>query len=107
MDFGNRLKELLEQREISQKEFAAMLNIAPTTLNGYIKNRRQPDIDTIKKIAYTLNVSTDFLLDHNGNGTFSAEELSFIFKIRNMDKQQRDIIYDLTNIIDKKYRKKG
>ena len=52
MAFGEKLLELLEEMEITQKEFAAMLNIAPTTLNGYIKSSRQPDFELV--IVYIL-----------------------------------------------------
>ena len=54
MTFGDRLLNLLDEKEISQKDFAAMLNIAPSTLNGYIKNKRQPDFEVIKNIVFIL-----------------------------------------------------
>ena len=76
MQFGDKLLALLEEREISQKDFAATLNIAPTTLNGYIKNKRQPDLELVKKIAFILNVTTDYLLDYNNGGVMlSIKEL--------------------------------
>lgn len=100
MNFGEKLSSILESREISQKEFAYTLNIAPSTLNGYIKNRRQPDFETLKNMALVLNVSIDFLLDHKNGGTdLSAREISLVSKLRDMDKGQRDIIYDLVNIV--------
>ncbi len=96
MAFGDRLLDLLEEKDISQKDFAATLNIAPTTLNGYIKNKRQPDFEMVKMIACTLNVSTDYLLDFQGNGfNFSARELSLVLKLRTLNKSQKDMIYDL------------
>ena len=107
MAFGDKLKEILEDREISQKDFAASLNMAPTTLNGYIKNNRQPDFETIKNIASALNVSIDFLLDYNykENMTLSVQEISLILKIRKMNVYQKDIIYSLVNIINEKQKK--
>lgn len=107
MAFGDKLREILEDREISQKDFAASLNMAPTTLNGYIKNNRQPDFETIKNIASALNVSIDFLLDYNykENITLSVQEISLILKIRKMNVYQKDIIYSLVNIINEKQKK--
>ncbi len=107
MAFGDKLKEILEDREISQKDFAASLNMAPTTLNGYIKNNRQPDFETIKNIASALNVSINFLLDYNykENITLSVQEISLILKIRKMNVYQKDIIYSLVNIINEKQKK--
>lgn len=101
MAFGEKLSELLEERKISQKEFAKTLNIAPTTLNGYIKNKRQPDFELVKKISSVLNVSTDFLLD-NKSFNITAKELSLICRLRTLSKDQQQIIYDLVSISAKK-----
>lgn len=54
MNFGDCLKSILDDREISQREFARQLNIAPTTLNGYIRNTRQPDFELVKKLLISL-----------------------------------------------------
>ncbi len=107
MQFGDKLLALLEEREISQKDFAAMLSIAPTTLNGYIKNRREPDLELVKKIAFILNVTTDYLLDCSSSGVMlSIRELSLISRLRELDEKQQSIIYDLINITAKKANKK-
>lgn len=99
MAFGEKLYELLEDRDISQKEFAKTLNIAPTTLNGYIKEKRQPDFELVKKISSVLNVSVDFLLDNSENAfNITAKELSMLHKLRTLSNEQQQIIYDLVNI---------
>lgn len=103
MAFGDRLLELLDEKDISQKEFAHILNIAPTTLNGYVRNKRQPDLELIKKIAAILEVSVDCLLEYDENGAgLSKKELSLITKIRKLDVSQQEIIYDLVNLTMKK-----
>lgn len=102
MEFGDKLLLTLNEKKITQKDFAVLLNIAPTTLNGYIKNKRQPDFALVKQIAFLLNVSVDYLLDYN-NGQLNADikELSLISKIRKMDEKERNIVYGLVNLIDK------
>ncbi len=108
MAFGERLSELLEEKDISQKEFASTLNIAPTTLNGYIKNRSQPDFELVKKIAESLNISTDFLLDSSGGGfKLTAKEMSLISKLRTLSGEQQKIIYDLVSLSAKEKNKEG
>lgn len=107
MTFGDKLLELLEEKEISQKEFAKTLNIAPTTINGYIKNKRQPDFDTVKSMAFVLDVSTDYLLDYHKDGPdFTLQELSLIEKMRKMSNDQKQILIDLANCIIKNNEKK-
>lgn len=100
MAFGDRLAELLDEKEISQKDFAAQLNIAPTTLNGYIKNKRQPDFELVVRIASVLKVSTDYLLDCQLDNTvhLSIKERGLIENIRKLDNAEREIFYDFTDI---------
>ena len=103
MAFGNRVKEILDEKDLSQKELAAQLNIAPTTLSGYINNKRQPDFELVKAIAAFLEVSTDYLLEFDGSAfSLDAHETALIGKLRKLDKQERQIIYDLINLIYKR-----
>lgn len=62
MTLGERLEELLEERELTQRQLAKDLHIVPSTLNGYIKGHRQPDHETIIRMAEYFDVSTDYLL---------------------------------------------
>ncbi len=103
MEFGDKLLMVLNEKNISQRDFAAALNIAPTTLNGYIKNKRQPDFALVKQMAFSLNVSIDYLLDYeNNNVALNVCELSLIAKIRRMGESEKQIIIDLVNLIDKR-----
>ncbi len=103
MEFGDKLLMILNEKNISQRDFAAALNIAPTTLNGYIKNKRQPDFALVKQMAFSLNVSIDYLLDYeNNNVSLDVHELSLIAKIRRMNESEKQIIIDLVNLIDKR-----
>lgn len=107
MTFGDRLLNLLDEKDISQKDFAAMLNIAPSTLNGYIKNKRQPDFELVKNMVFILGTSADYLLDCSGdNARLSMREMSLIGKMRILSGEQQEIIYDLVNISVKKIRGK-
>lgn len=62
MDFGMRLRELLHDKNISQKEFAAEIGVAPSTVGNYVNGQREPDYRTLKRIAHYFHVSTDYLL---------------------------------------------
>ncbi len=98
MAFGDRLQTLLEEKNISQKDFAKELKIAPTTLNGYIKNKRHPDFDTLKSMAIVLNVSTDYLLEYNNEFSLSPREVALICNIRKMSIKQRRLIYEMSDV---------
>ena len=91
MSFGDNLRILIEERDMTQKELAAQLNIAPSTMGSYVQNTREPDFATMKAIATFFNVSIDYLLDnHIGKGTnHKEEELLRIF--RSLEPGQQDI----------------
>ena len=82
-----------------------MLNIAKTTLNGYIKNKHEPDFETVKAIASALHVSTDHLLGYTESFSLSKQELLLIERLRKMSAEQQNVIYDLAMVIEKKTRK--
>lgn len=65
--FGDILKKLRSDIGLKQSELAEKLSISTSTIGMYEQNRRNPDPDTIKKIAEFFNVSTDYLLEHNAN----------------------------------------
>lgn len=97
--FGDRLKDILDAKEITQKELAAKLNIAPTTLNGYITNKRQPNLELIKKIAEILGVSTDYLLDCSSNNTsLTSQELLMLNLFRQMNANERNSILNMLKV---------
>ena len=43
MSFGDNLRTLIEERNLTQKELAKQLNIAPSTMGSYVQNTREPD----------------------------------------------------------------
>lgn len=57
-----RIKEIRMRKDISQKELAAALGIAPNTLSQYENGKREPDIKTLERISDFLNVTIDCLL---------------------------------------------
>lgn len=61
MDIGYRLRNLLEEKDITQRKLAKSLNISPAALNGYIQNRREPDASTLVRLASYFNTTTDYI----------------------------------------------
>ncbi|RAS75210.1 helix-turn-helix domain-containing protein [Priestia endophytica] len=59
---GKRLKELRSSRKLTQTEIAAKLGITRGTYAHYEIDKRQPDYETLKKIAKYYDVNTDYLL---------------------------------------------
>lgn len=62
MMLGERLKVLRQNKKLTQKELADRLGIARTTYSGYENETREPDHETLQKIADFHSVSVDSLL---------------------------------------------
>lgn len=62
MNFPEKLKELREKAGLTQKELAEQVGLSSTTITGYEKGNREPDLFKLIKIAKALKVSTDCLL---------------------------------------------
>ena len=91
MKFGDILRELLDDRDITQKQLATELNIAPTTLGNYFRNDREPDFDTLKLLAKYFNVSTDYLLDYRAGKTATHLEDDLLQIFRSMKLEQQEM----------------
>lgn len=59
---GNRLKALREKKRKLQSEVADELGLNRVTYNRYENEEREPDNDTLSRIADYFGVSTDYLL---------------------------------------------
>ncbi len=60
--FGDRLRELREERDLKQRDVAKDLYISNKVLSSYERNVAFPSIDLFKKICEYYNVSADYLL---------------------------------------------
>lgn len=82
--FRNRLKELRESNNITQKELAAALDMTPAAIGLYEQGRRLPDLNILLKIADYFNVSVDYLLGRTevtwlrSKGNISVNRISFL-----------------------------
>lgn len=89
MKFGEILRELIEENDLTQKQVAKDLNIAPSTLGNYIHDSREPDFNTIKMIANYFKVSIDYLMDYRSAlaDNKSEDELLRIYRLLPLEQQ--------------------
>ena len=58
----NRIKEILKDKGISQTWLAEKMDKSYPTINEYARNKRQPSLEDLYKIAEILNVEVKKLL---------------------------------------------
>ena len=87
-----KLKEIREQANLTQKELTEKLNLHPMTYNNYEKNRCEPNIDLLIKIADFYGVSLDYLCDHK---TQNTNDIGYLTENQ---KQLLELIQELNEI---------
>lgn len=58
----NRIKEVLKEKGISQTWLADKVGKSFNTINEYSRNKRQPSLEDLYKIAKILNINAKELL---------------------------------------------
>ncbi len=91
MNFGDGLRTLLEERNITQKQLAADLNIAPSTIGGYVQNSSEPDFETLKRLARYFDISADYLLDYRFGKAATRQEDDLLRVFRSLSAEQREL----------------
>lgn len=61
-DFGYRLKDLREKKNLTQSQVAARLGISKASVSGYENNVKTPSLEVLTRLASFYGVSTDYLL---------------------------------------------
>ena len=105
MGFAERLFELREYNEFTQKKLASLLNLKASAVSKYEKERSQPGILTIIKIAEVFNVSIDYLLGVSSvknpytKENFTPGECELITRYRKLSKENKIRIDERINVL--------
>lgn len=91
MNFGDNLRTLIEERNMTQKELAINLHMAPSTLGSYVQNTREPDFSTLKALAKYFDVSIDYLLNYSPDKTTTEMEKEMLRIFRSLSEEQQYI----------------
>ena len=93
MDFSNRLKELRLGNGLTQKQLADKLNVSQNAIYNWENGKRQPDFQTLEKLAKIFDVNIDFLLGSN-TGTYSRM-LKYLSAINRAKSNHWALVYDI------------
>lgn len=94
MKFGDVLRELLEERGITQKQLAQELCLAVSTVGNYANNQREPDYWVLKQIAAYFQVTTDYLLDYSSDQAIRHDEHHLLHLYRAMNDEAKALFLD-------------
>ncbi len=75
-DIGTKLKQLRNQRNISQIALAQQLGVSKSVISSYENEIHYPPYDVLLQMARLFGVSTDYLLGDSNNRTINADGLT-------------------------------
>ena len=74
--FGDKLRVLRVEKNLTQKELAVRMGIARSSVSAYEKNQKYPSIDVLVKICQVFGVSADYLLGFSDDQSFNTSTLT-------------------------------
>lgn len=101
---GLRIQKLLDEQGVTQRELAFALHLNPNTVNGYIRNRRLPDCETVSRIADYLGTNTDYLLGNTNLRAYpelalNEQEGLLLSRYRIMPTEHKQILEDIAGTL--------
>lgn len=95
--FGDNLKKIRGEKNISQGELADLIGIHATHISRYERNLTSPSIEALKKIANALGVSTDVLVygttEEKAKNSIKDQELLGMFsKVQTLEKGELNCV---------------
>ena len=76
VNFGEKLKSLRTVRGLTQQQLATRIGITKSVISAYESSMRSPSLDSLKKIAVTFGVTTDYLLGVKQTRTLDVSDLT-------------------------------
>lgn len=94
----NRMKLLRERKGITQKEFAEIFNVAPSTVSGWEAENSEMNYDTIVKVAGFYGTSVDYLLGKDFfTDKLTKDERALIASFRGLPLKGQKFIMEITD----------
>lgn len=67
-----RIRELRKEKNITMKQLGEVIGVAESTISLYENGKRQPDNDTLQKLADYFCTTTDYLLGRTDEPTANS-----------------------------------
>ena len=98
MQFGDILRWLIDENELTQRKFAEEMHIAASTLGNYVQNMNEPDFDMLRRIADYFSVSIDYLLNYHPKPGANDLEDDLLQAFRQLPPAQQRICLDQVKV---------
>ena len=86
MSIGNKIKEYRELNKMTQKDIAEILEVEPGTISKYESVIIEPNIESLKRLAETFNITVDELI--NDEDKFDVSKINVLEVLREQKEMQ-------------------
>lgn len=94
LGLGENIKQLRKNKGLTQKELGELIGVKAITIRKYESNEREPNFETLYKIADVLEVSINDLLGIEGKVKHIIGNVEDLEKIEQMDEDnQKELSY--------------
>ena len=97
MDWSEKVKRMLADRNMNQKELSEKSGITRASISRYLKGNRRPRIDVVINVAKALGVEPEELLDEDEKviSPMEAIKLSFARNGGNLTEDEKKELVDM------------
>lgn len=93
-DFHNVFKQLRTASGLTQAEFSKRIGISRSTIGMYETGAREPDFETLERIADFFNVDIDYLLGRTDKTTLLPESASQAYYLNDDAKEMAQFMFE-------------
>lgn len=97
MSFGNILKKLRQDKNLTQEELAKKINSSRSNIANYENDKNMPSVEVLDKLSEIFHCSTDFLLGkseikNNKQVNIDEEDIAFASSVKPLNETNKMII---------------
>lgn len=79
MSFGNNLKKIRQENEMTQEELAKKINTSRSNIANYENDKNMPSIEILNKLSEIFNCSIDYLLGKSDIRNSAEQQYYFAY----------------------------
>ncbi|RGB68790.1 XRE family transcriptional regulator [Harryflintia acetispora] len=101
MDVLERLRELMDQRGMSEYKLSQLSGVSNSTLNSLFRKNNLPTMPTLEKLCEGLGITmVEFMSDGKEAYGLSDEELRLFEKWSTLTPQQKEVLMQLVEVME-------
>lgn len=105
--FKSRLRSARELRGLNQGELARKARLPPTSIAHFEGGARKPSFDTLRRLATSLNVTTDYLLGRVDDPDMAAAGDTLFRHVARISDADRGLAEDFLRVLAERNTKRN